>query len=364
MVEPEDRRPWFVPVAGFLGAGKTTLLLAAAKILQSKGIRTAVVLNDQAGGLVDTALAEQRGLTADEVAGGCFCCRFSDLLSSLDRLERARPEVIFAEPVGSCTDLAATILRPLRYDFPHRFRIAPLTVVVDPAQWRRVQQANGDSNIRFLHEKQMEEADFLCFTKRDLSAQCNDEANLTAKQPEQLSFHVSGLTGEGVAAWLDEILSGRLLAGDRDLELDYQRYADAEASLAWLNYGVTLDLKRPLSPPELLGPFLDEVLARLQQNGVRIVHLKAIDSAATGYVKAAFIEGQAEPVVEGMLDSSPDLLHHLTLNLRASGDPAVIRPLIETAAGMFLERRRDERIACFRPAPPRPERRIAVMPPE
>jgi G3E family GTPase len=77
-------KPAIVVVGGFLGAGKTTLILAAARVLQARGVRTAVILNDQGGELVDTRLAEAQGVAADQVTGGCFCC-----LSGFDRGDRA-----------------------------------------------------------------------------------------------------------------------------------------------------------------------------------------------------------------------------------------------------------------------------------
>jgi len=46
------KRPWIVIVGGFLGAGKTTLLLAAAELLRKRGMRPAVILNDQSADLV------------------------------------------------------------------------------------------------------------------------------------------------------------------------------------------------------------------------------------------------------------------------------------------------------------------------
>ena len=88
-----------------LGAGKTTLILAAARRLSSRGLRCAVVTNDQGHGLVDTALAREASLPVEEVAGGCFCCRLSDFLTAIDALQPVEPDVIFAEPVGSCLDL-------------------------------------------------------------------------------------------------------------------------------------------------------------------------------------------------------------------------------------------------------------------
>ena len=108
------KRPWIVIVGGFLGAGKTTLLLAAAGVLRMRGMRPAVILNDQSADLVDTSIAKLHGLEARDVTGGCFCCRFSDLVSAIKQLRVQSPDVILAEPVGSCTDISATILQPLQ----------------------------------------------------------------------------------------------------------------------------------------------------------------------------------------------------------------------------------------------------------
>jgi G3E family GTPase len=41
------KRPWIVIVGGFLGSGKTSLILAAAGLLEQRGLRCAVILNDQ-----------------------------------------------------------------------------------------------------------------------------------------------------------------------------------------------------------------------------------------------------------------------------------------------------------------------------
>ena len=74
-----------VLVGGFLGSGKTTLIIRAASLLRQRGKRVGVILNDQDAGLVDTRLAEAAGLPSKEVAGGCFCCRFGDLLDAADQ---------------------------------------------------------------------------------------------------------------------------------------------------------------------------------------------------------------------------------------------------------------------------------------
>jgi hypothetical protein len=71
--------PTIVPIGGFHGAGKTSLIVAAARLLKGRGLRLAAVLNDQGAELVDTSFVEANGILAGQVAGGCFCCRLSEL---------------------------------------------------------------------------------------------------------------------------------------------------------------------------------------------------------------------------------------------------------------------------------------------
>src|SRR4029079_15264365 len=159
-------RPTLVIVGGLLGAGKTTLAIEAARRLTATGRRVGLVTNDQGSRLVDTALSRVAHVPVREVAGGCFCCRLSDLLRATDSLARHAPEVIFAEPVGSCLDLAATVLRPILRDEAARFRVAPLTVVVDPARAHQLADT-PDSDLAYLFRHQLEEADIVCFSKAD-----------------------------------------------------------------------------------------------------------------------------------------------------------------------------------------------------
>src|SRR5579862_302 len=105
----------FVMVGGFLGAGKTTTLSRLARLYMNRGQRVGLVTNDQAQDLVDTHSLQAQGFAVEEVAGACFCCRFGDLIGKVDRLQNSEhPDVILAEPVGSCTDLVATVVQPLR----------------------------------------------------------------------------------------------------------------------------------------------------------------------------------------------------------------------------------------------------------
>jgi len=344
-------RPLLVFVGGFLGAGKTTLILAAARELERRGIRTAVILNDQSDSLVDTQLTRSQGVAAGEVTGGCFCCRFSELMRVVDELRSHLPHVIFAEPVGSCTDISATTLQPIRSTFLGAYQLAPFTVLVDPARARTLLAPGADPDLAFLFRKQLEEADLVCFTKSDLYSD-TPALSMSTRQ-------VSAKTGQGVAAWLDELLSGELAAGTRVLDIDYEQYARAEASLAWLNLEATLELEMAQSPALILGPLLDGLDDRLTAAGIPIVHLKATDDTPEGFLKAATCANGQPPTVDGALDASPARQHHLLVNLRAAAAPERVREIVDAELARLGNGVTHLRVSCFQPAAPRPEHRIA-----
>jgi hypothetical protein len=310
-------KPLIAVVGGFLGAGKTTLIFTAARLLAQRGLRAAVIMNDQGDDLVDTHYAGSQRLACDQVTGGCFCCRFPDLVKAADRLLAYEPDVIFAEAVGSCTDIVATTLRPLLRDHQDRFRIAPLTVVVHP------QRYFDNPDLEFLHGHQLAEADLL-FERSD-----------------------------SVDKWLDRLLSGTVAVGTQTLDIDYARYAEAEAALAWLNARVIVDADPPISAPMLIGPLLD----RLEPQ-IRIVHLKLFVQSEAGYLKAALTGNGQEPMIQGALDASPAAQHEILLNVRALADPEALLTVIEGEFAALRARLTWQQVQCFRPSPPVPYLRL------
>jgi G3E family GTPase len=102
-----------------------------------------LITNDQAPGLVDTGIFKQAGWTVGEIAGGCFCCKFDDLVRTANSLiEAANPDIVMGEPVGSCTDLSATVLQPFKDTLAHQFDLAPFTVLIDPNRLRDAMELN------------------------------------------------------------------------------------------------------------------------------------------------------------------------------------------------------------------------------
>lgn len=309
-------KPILAVVGGFLGAGKTTLILTAAALLRQRGLRPAAILNDQGRDLVDSHYVAAVGVDCDQVTGGCFCCRFPDLLNAAGRLLEFDPDIIFAEAVGSCIDIVATTLRPLMREQGERFQIAPLTVILHP------QGSFDNPLLDFLYRNQIAEADIL-FAR-----------------------------GESVHAWLNKILSCEGVVGGKTLDIDYARYGEAEAALAWLNLRVTSHSSPAISAPMLIGPLLDRL-----EPLVRIVHLKLFVQSDAGYLKAALTGNGPEPMVEGALDQSPSEQHDILLNIRALNDPDALRAIVENEFSTLPVRLEWRYMECFLPAAPVPYHR-------
>jgi G3E family GTPase len=326
-------RARYVMIGGFLGAGKTTSILRAAAWFSARGLRVGIVTNDQAGGLVDTALTRSRDLAVEEIAGGCFCCRFSSLVEAAERLSReTAPDVLLAEPVGSCTDLVATVSLPLARIYGARFTVAPVSVVVDPLRALRVlapaQAAAGgfSANVAYIYRKQLEEAEIVVVNKSDLldaDARQRVASLLEAAAPTARIVEVSARQGSGLDVWFNALLdhdsSPRSLA-----DIDYDRYAAGEAALGWLNAevrigdpeGVEWDGNTRL--PAILSAIRDAVA----RQGGEIAHLKGtlspagddLDLAAANLVRTAGTVELSHRLIDP-IDGG-----RLLVNLRAEAD--------------------------------------------
>ncbi len=343
--------PTIALVGGFLGAGKTTLIATAAHLLQQRGMRPAVITNDQSAGLVDAGFLRGSGFDTREVTGGCFCCRFSDLMDSADQLRSYNPDIIFAEPVGSCIDLSSTTIQPLKAYHEGNFRIAPLTVLFDPGLAMQVFEGHADPDVEYLFRNQLEEADILCATKADLYP--------LPDLPFPVDFSLSAKTGAGVDHWLDQIINITRVPGSKLLTVDYERYAGAEAAMGWLNLHVHIDLNHPLSPALLAGPLVDHLEAKLTAAGIHICHLKIFDRAPSGFIKLSLCANLPEPQLDGDLLADPGLHHELALNLRAIAEPGELAEIVLDALAQIQGKIQILHHSAFKPAPPKPEYRFS-----
>src|SRR6266571_3112161 len=166
------KRLRFTMIGGFLGAGKTTTMARLARHYTGRGQRIGLVTNDQAQDLVDTTSLRAQGFATEEVAGACFCCKFDDLVGKIASLQESqRPDVIMAEPVGSCTDLVATVVQPLRDLYGSRFEVAPYAVIFKPSHGLHILRNESDAGFSpkaaYIFRKQLEEADAIVINRID-----------------------------------------------------------------------------------------------------------------------------------------------------------------------------------------------------
>ncbi|MDQ6620479.1 MAG: cobalamin biosynthesis protein P47K, partial [Pseudomonadota bacterium] len=210
-------------LGGFLGSGKTTTLLRLGRKLALDGKRVGVIANDQGHELVDTELFKASGFLTREVRGGCFCCRLDDFIAQAEALTTEQaPDFLLAEPVGSCTDLVATVLRPLRNLYPARFEISPFAVLIDPLRARNVLANDGNASfaekVTYIYKLQQMEADAIAINKTDLltpSELATLRELLKTRFPQKQVLELSSLRGAGFdsfVGWLLDSAEGGLLA--------------------------------------------------------------------------------------------------------------------------------------------------------
>jgi G3E family GTPase len=363
----------YVMIGGFLGAGKTTAMLRLAEHLTSTGKRVGLITNDQSRGLVDTAIVAAKGFPVQEITGGCFCCRFNSLTEAADRLTRdARPEVFLAEPVGSCTDLRATVQYPLRRLYGDDYRIAPLSVLVDPTRALRIlgllPGRTFSPKVLYVYEKQLEEADLIVINKADLLSEAQRtalEAELRARFPDAELFTVSARTGANLDAWFDRVFSTSL-ASRSAMDVDYDLYAEGEAMLGWLNATVRVTAPRAFDGNSFLQRLAAAVRDTLQAAGIEIAHLKMTLAPDTGndlgVLNLVRTDGQPElphRLAEEVAEAE------LTVNLRAEGDPERLKHAVTSAlaeaSGIAGATTTVEHCEHFRPSRPEPTHRMASV---
>lgn len=367
-------RAQYIMIGGFLGAGKTTAVGRLAAHLTGRGLRVGLITNDQSSGLVDTALLRGSGFAVEEITGGCFCCRFGTLAEAAEKLEAdVRPDVILAEPVGSCTDLVATVSYPLRRMYGERYRIAPLSVLVDPERARRVLGLVGgrafSEKVLYVFHKQLEEASLIVVNKADtLTPEDRAElvAALEARYPATPVMAVSAKSGEGTEAWFGALMEGEAIAA-ATMDVDYELYAEGEALLGWYNATVRLASEEgaAFDANQLLLDWAGSVQAELRSQDIEIAHCKATLDAGGGLAALSLVSTDGAPDLrEALVDGVSG--GELVLNLRAEGSPEAL----EAAALAGLEVCRGahpgltasvEHQDFFRPSPPVPTHRDAVQ---
>ncbi len=372
-------RARYIMIGGFLGAGKTTAILKFAQHLQDQNKRVGLITNDQGHGLVDTHRALAGGFAVEEIPGGCFCCRFNSLIEASSRLaKQTAPDAFIAEPVGSCTDLVATVVFPLRRLYGNDYRIAPLSVLVDPIRALRIlgieQGRKFSDKVVYIYLKQLEEADIIVINKCDLldsTRLANLRSALAERFPRAEIFECSARNGTGLDAWFERIQTTESSAA-RAMEIDYATYGEGESLLGWLNATIRVSAKTPFDGNALLLSLATRLHEHLKAENAEVAHLKmtllpAEDDVDIGVVN--LVRTDDAPVLSHELMETLSR-GELIINMRAEVAPETLESLVRSAvpdpalAGGASSsgpiKFQLANLESFRPAPPKPVHREMV----
>lgn len=354
-------------IGGFLGAGKTTTILSIGKkIVSEYGKKVAVITNDQGEVLVDTKIVEDFGLAAAEVVDGCFCCRFPDFITAVNEVTaRANPDIILAEPVGSCADLPSTVCEPLKRYYSGKFVLAPFIVLVDPFRVESLME-DGDEDeksINFLLSHQIQEAEVLVINKTDLVSreECEKvERFLHTLNGRASLYRLSAKEGSGIDELIRLIMEG-VYASYSYPEIDYNTYGAAEAALGWFNGSCVIAAENVIDIRKVIRDFLTATARKVGERKGEIAHLKIHFEDGKGFLKASIVSQDGDVSFTGETLGSVQK-GNLSINARVRLEPLATVQSIAEGFGEIESKYKIEsaqwNIHSFSPPSPKPYYKI------
>jgi Ni2+-binding GTPase involved in maturation of urease and hydrogenase len=352
-------------VGGFLGSGKTTAIQQAARYLHGHSKKVGVITNDQGALQVDTEFMKGHNIATEEVADGCFCCHYDELEDRIESLlQTGGLDIIFAEPAGSCVDLAATVVNPLLTLNSGRFDVV-LSVFADSRLLIKFLEEGKSifyNNVNYIYENQLREADIIVVNKIDLLTDSQLERAtqwIGGEYPNKTILFQNSLSEESVGRWLaacDEYEDPSLRQA---LNIDYDIYGAGEAELAWLDEEIGIvapDGNAIGAAYDLMRKLYDRIL----ENGYPVGHLKFLLDDGQEQTKLSFtaiaVPDDGDPA--GMQCDRVVII----VNARIQVAPAILQLLVRQTI-LDVESRTGCRIteynaSAFQPGYPRPTHRI------
>ena len=355
-------------VGGFLGSGKTTAIAAASRILVQRGVKVGVVTNDQGRYLVDTLFFEMEKVPTVEVTGGCFCCNYDDFEERLSALDKAaRPEIIFAESVGSCADVVATVIQPLLQLSDSGYVPSSFSVFGDSRLLRQRLEGGAmpfSEEVVYIFDKQLEEAGQIVVSKADLQDEDDMEKLLLrvkARFPGKQVLIQNTLAEDGVQPWLSSIESGRFVVPKPLDEMDYEIYGAGEAELAWLDREVSLELNGG-DGHDVIQDVLSGIETEVRARAWPVGHLKFIVESGGQRAKVSVTTADAMAPKKALPPIQGGRVN-LLINARVAAPKEDLDRLVQKVIEDVAEKRnicwQSGSHSSFHPSYPRPTHRVS-----
>jgi len=265
-------------VGGFLGSGKTTAINNAAGHLASKGKKVGIITNEQSEDKQDNTIVCANYSPSEVVINNSFSSNLDNLSDKVVRLHQdAQPDYLFAESVGSCTDLVATVLKPLMIFYDNIFESLTLSIIVDARMllsYLKGEKLLFGDEVIYIFRKQIEEADLLVINKIDLLADEDFQVLKKCIHQSLSDKHIitqNSFNPQNTENWLATLES--LPQRKRtSLEIDYQSYGKGETALTWLDEEITFsNLNNEAG--EYAVRFIDNMLIEINEKQLPIGHL-------------------------------------------------------------------------------------------
>jgi G3E family GTPase len=352
-------------IGGFLGSGKTTAIVNACQHLITKDQRVAVITNDQGDQQVDNAFVKSFGIPASEVANGCFCCNYDQFDNQIHSfIKTIQPDIIFAESVGSCTDLIATVAKPFIRHVPGVSIV--ISVFADAALLLSLFEGRLNfinENVQYIYKKQLEEADLLVVNKIDLMpySELKTLNKYLAKEfPVKKILYQNSLAGNDIQKWTNTLCQFQQPADRSSLELDYDRYGDGEAQLAWLDQSVTI-LSSQKNAVEIAKEIISSIDDHIKQQNLVTGHLKFFIETSEWKKKISITTTM--PLSLNELEQADAREVRMLINARVQTEPSVLQKIVNDTLKLIARTRNCkimvEKWSVFKPDYPKPIHRIS-----
>lgn len=348
-------------LSGFLGSGKTTAIQNAAGYLLQKGVKVGVITNDQGSRLVDGNFFKSLKLPGEQVVDGCFCCNYNALDQKIESLIRTHNvDTIFAESVGSCTDVVATTFNPL-LQFRPQLQVtvstfADVRLLYDLLKNNR---CLFDDDVKYIYYKQLEEAGIIVVSKVDLVSEKQLEELKKIMQvnyKNKIIHYQNSFDSNSIEEWL-KFSDYQLGTALQSLKIDYDKYGSGEAKLAWLDQEIEVESADDNAIQNTVC-LINSIFKRIKQKKCNIGHLKFLINEN---IKVSFTTATPASYTY-KLDSPKAATATLLINARVQTTPEALSAIVTDAINE--EERKTSctisirSLSSFQPGYPRPTYRI------
>ncbi len=221
----------FAVFSGFLGSGKTSTMMALVQYYTAHHGKAAMISNDLGEGvtLADHRLAALSGVRSSEITDECICFCHDVLTTRLNAFYDDGCDLVISDIPGFGVGALEHVYHGLGEAYPGQFELAPFTVLIEPRNVKRLQDARcgnrddtGYNEAVFILRAQLREADLIVLNKCDLLT-AEETASykhwLSNAFPQAAVLAISARTGSGLEELSAALKQG--VASMRHPDIDY-----------------------------------------------------------------------------------------------------------------------------------------------